>query len=269
LSIALSEAGSDSGPETRLRFPDPKRINRALFGAWYEEDIYHQLCGRFPRAMRLFRARIPQVMRARNLIFVHVPRVAGTSIVRSLYGEGCIHHYSMRYYATVDPGFAESAPSFALLRDPFHRFASAFAFVRAGGTKTCRLSEVFARQTETLKTVDDYLSFLEARGPLDLDFVMRPQSWFVTEGGSDSGAVLVKDLFILGEDSAALAAYLALHGIGKLPWLNSAPRAPLFLAQSQRRRIERLYADDFALIDSVRRQKRARDEALAAKIAAE
>lgn len=265
MSIAFSDAGSESGLEPRLSFVDPKHVNRTLFGAWYEEDIYHQFCGRFPRVMRLFRARIPKPMRARNLIFVHVPRVAGTSIVRALYGEGCIHHYSMRYYRTVDPGFAESAPSFAVLRDPIDRFASAFAFVRAGGTDTCRLSAVFAHQTENLKTVDDYLSFLEARGPLDQDFVMRPQSWFVT----DHGAVLVKSLFLLGEDSAALAAYLAPHGIGKLPWLNRAPRAYLFLSASQRRRIERLYADDFALIDSVRALKRARDEALAAKIAAE
>ena len=271
MSIALSEAGSDSGPETRLPFSDPKRINRALFGAWYEEDIYHQLCVRFPRTMRLFRARIPKVMRARNVIFVHVPRVAGTSIVRALYGEGCIHHYSMRYYRTVDPGFAESAPSFAVLRDPIDRFASAFAFVRAGGTETCRLSEAFARQTENLKTVDDYLSFLEARRSLDLDFVMRPQSWFVTDGGngSDTGAVLVKDLFLLGEDGAALADYIAPYGIGKLPWLNRAPRGHLFLTQSQRGRIERLYADDFALIDSVRRQRRERNDVFAARIAAE
>jgi hypothetical protein len=173
----------------------------------------------------------------------------------------------MRYYATVDPGFAASAPSFAVLRDPIDRFASAFAFVRAGGAESCRLSEVFLRQTGHLQTVDDYLAFLEARGPLDLDFVMRPQSWFVTD--RNSGAVLVKDLFILGEDSAALAAYLAPHGIGKLPWLNRAPRTHLLLTQSQRRRIECLYADDFALIDSVRRRKHARDEALVAKIAAE
>ena len=263
MSIALSAPA----PETRLSFPDPKRINRALFGAWYEEDIYHQFCTRFPQAMRLLRARIPKVMRARNLIFVHVPRAAGTSIVRALYGQGCIHHYSMRYYRTVDPGLAESAPSFAVLRDPFDRFASAFAFVRAGGTDSCRLSEVFLRQTEGLATVDDYLAFLEGRRALDLDFVMRPQSWFVTD--SDSSAVLVKDIFLLGEDSAALSAYLVPHGVARLPWLNHAPRANLFLSARQRRRIERLYADDFALIDSVRRQKRARDEALAAKIAAE
>jgi len=251
----------------RPAFADSKAINRLLFGAWYEEDVYHRFCRAFPFPMRLFRGRIPQAMRARNLIFVHVPRVAGTSIVRALYGPGCIHHHSMHYYATVDPGFSESADSFALLRDPFARFASAFAFVRAGGTQSSRLSDVFLRQTEAIATVEDYLSFLEARGPLDLDFVMRPQNWFVTD--PDSGAVLVKNLFLLGEEDAALNAYLASHGVAHLPWLNRAPRPALLLNQSQRRRIERIYAGDFALIDSHRRQKRARDAARVAKIAAE
>jgi hypothetical protein len=260
LTIAIASG------EPRPGFADSKTINRLLFGAWYEEDIYHQFCTRFPRSMRLFRRRVPAAMRARNLIFVHVPRVAGTSIVRSLHGEGCIHHHSMRYYATLDPAFAAAAGSFALLRDPFQRFASAFAFVQAGGTETSRLSDAFRRQTARLATVDDYLGFLEDRGPLDLDFVMRPQSWFVCGEG---GEVLVKDLFLLGEDGAALTSYLAPHGINRLPWLNRAPRPLLFLNLRQRRRIERVYADDFALSDSTRRQKRDRDAALAAKIAAE
>ena len=259
LSIALSIADAPS------RLPDPKRINRLLFGAWYEEDIYHRLCGGFPNLMRLFHARIPQVMRDRKLIFVHVPRAAGTSIVRSLYGDGCIHHHSMRYYRTIDPDFAKRAASFAILRDPLERFASAFAFVRAGGTDTSRLSAVFRRQTEGISTVDDYLSFLEGRDPLDLDFVMRPQSWFVCEAGE----VLVKSLFLLGEDSAALSLYLAPYGVRQIPWLNRAPRPYLFLNAGQRRRVERLYADDFALIESLRRQKRERDANLSAAIAAE
>ena len=231
-------------------WPDPKRINRLLLGAWYEEDIYDRFCGAVPAAMRAFGRRIPAAMRARNLIFVHVPRVAGTSIVRSLYGEGCIRHHSMRYFRALDPAFAAAAESFALLRDPFDRLASAFAFVRAGGTATCRLSEVFVRQTAHIATVDDYLSFLEERGPLDLDFVMRPQSWFVCD--LKTGAPLVKNLFLYREDDAALAAYLARHGIGALPWLNRSARAHLMLTERQRRRVERLYAEDFALIAQVR-----------------
>jgi hypothetical protein len=217
LTIAL--AGADPRP----LFFDPKRVNRALFGAWYEEDIYDGFCAALPRAMRLFRRRIPAAMRARNLIFVHVPRVAGMSITRALYGEGCIHHYSMRYYRSLDPAFAQAAGSFALLRDPFERFASAYAFVRAGGTSSSRLSDVFLRQTADIASVDDYLAFLERRGPLDLDFVMRPQSWFVCD--PLTAEPLVKDLFLLGEDSAALAAYLAPQKIGPLPLDQSrAPR---------------------------------------------
>jgi hypothetical protein len=248
-------------------FPDAKSLNRSLFGAWYEEDIYDNFCAALPCAMGLFRHRIPEGMRARNLIFVHVPRVAGTSITRALYGEGCIHHHSMRYFRALDPGFAQSAGSFALLRDPFERFASAYAFVRAGGTALSRLSDVFVRQTAGIASVDDYLSFLEGRGPLDLDFVMRPQNWFVCD--LKTAKPLVKDLFLLDEDRGALAAYLARHKVSELPWINRAPRAALMLGAGQRRRIERLYAADFALIEAVRGVKRARDLSRSAAIAAE
>lgn len=252
LGVALTCAGiaALSHAVPRLVSTDPKRINRAMFGAWYEEDIYDRFCAGAPLAMRGFRRRIPQAMRDRNLIFVHVPRAAGTSIARTLYGAGCIRHHSMRYYQALDPVFAKAADSFALLRDPFDRFASAFAFIRSGGTSICRLSEVFLRQTEYVKSVDDYLSFLEGRGPLDLDFVMRPQSWFVCDPAT--GAPLVKTLFLYGEDEGALAAYLAPQGIGGLPWLNRAPRGALLLNDRQRDRVERLYAADFALIESVR-----------------
>lgn len=229
--------------------PDPKRVNRLLFGAWYEEDIYDRLCTAIPAAMRVFHWRIPGPMRARNLIFIHVPRAAGTSIARALYGEGCTRHHSMRYFRAVNPGFASRAASFAVLRDPLDRFASAFAFVRAGGTSVCRLSDAFVEQTAHIATVDDYLAFLEGRGALDLDFVMRPQSWFVCDG---QGNALVKDLFIYGEDDAALSAYLAAQGVGALPWLNRSARLPLMLNARQRRRIERLYTDDFALLERVR-----------------
>lgn len=247
---------------------DPKRLNRFIFGAWYEEDVYDRFCSRFPAAMRAFHWRIPAAMRARNLIFVHVPRAAGTSIVRAIYGDTGIRHHSMRYYRAIDPDFARKADSFALLRDPVDRFASAYAFVRGGGATIGRLSDVFVRQTRNVTSVDSYLSFLEERGPLDLDFVMRPQSWFVCD---HAGAPLVKNLFLYGEDDVALSRYLSSRRIGPLPWLNRTERGSLMLSALQRSRIERVYARDFALIDSVRsaREKGAPGLFPGASIAAE
>lgn len=235
-------------------FADSKHINRVLFGAYYEEDIYDRACAALPLLARGLWWRMPEAMRSRKLIFVHVPRVAGMSIVRALYGQGCIRHYSMRYYRAIDPGFAAQAESFALLRDPVDRFASAYAFVKNGGTPASRLSDVFIAQTADIASVDDYLCFLEDRSALDLDFVMRPQSWFVC---GDNGEVLVKRLFLYGEDRPALGAFLKSHGIDVLPWLNRAERMDLGLTQRQLRRIERLYAADFALIDSLRASRRA------------
>ena len=239
-------------PEIRTGFPDSKAIHRALFGVFYEEDIFDKFCGSMLRAMRLFGWRLDVAMRRRNLIFVHVPRVAGTSIAQMLYGKRCTRHYSIRYYKTVAPDFWAAADSFAVLRDPFDRFASAYAFVRSGGAESCCLSDVFVRLTAGLRGVDDYLSFIEERDVLSLDFVMRPQSWFVCE--LETATPLVKRLFLYGQDGEALADYLQAHGVAKLPWLNPSARIPLLLSVRQRRRIEKIYARDFELVETLRRQ---------------
>jgi hypothetical protein len=252
-------------PAPRWRFTDPKRINRALFGVYYEEDIYDGFCRRLPRAMGAFSFRIDPRVRQRGLIFIHVPRAAGTSIARALYGPRTTRHYSMRYFRALDPAFAEAASSFAVLRDPFDRFASSYAFVRGRGAKACRLADVFVAETAHISTVDDFLYYLEARDDTALDFVMRRQSWFVTD--LQTGAPLVKNLFLYGEDDVALTDFLRPHGVHELPHLNSSIRMPLFLDRRQRGRIEKIYADDFALIEQVRRQRVRADAP--ARIAAE
>jgi len=244
---------------------DPKRVNHALFGSWYEEDIYDRLCGRLPRLAWLLKGCIPDQMRARRLVFVHVPRVAGTSITRALYGAHCVHHHSIRFYRAVDPQLCAAGRSFALLRDPFDRFASAFSFVRTGGTPTCRLSDVFVEKTRNVRSVQDYLSFLEDRPVLEMDFVMRPQSWFVCD--LKTGTPLVHDLFLYGTDDAAFARYLAGYGVYRLPRLNRSQRLPLRLDDAQRDKIRKLYAADFALIDRLTRDRA--DNPPSAAIAAE
>jgi hypothetical protein len=188
------------------------------------------------------------VFRRRGLLFIHVPRAAGMSIAHAL-GAAGTRHYSARYFATIAPAWFAATPSFAVLRDPIDRFLSAYSYMREAGAQGVHMAAVFADQTRHITSVDAYLDYLEGRDIFDLDFVMRPQSWFVL--GRD-GKVLVKDLFVLGEDDAALAAYLAPQKIGTIPHVNRSVRRPVELTGEQYRRIERIYAADFALVESVR-----------------
>jgi hypothetical protein len=226
---------------------DPKRIHRLLFGVYYQEDIFEQVSHFAPPVMPPLGRQVLKDARARKLIFLHVPRTGGTSISNSLYGKRCTQHYSAGCLKAIAPQFWAETESFAVVRDPFDRFASSYAFVRGGGTESCHLSDVFLEQTANICSVDDYLSFMEERETLHLDFVMRPQAWFVCD--HESGLPLVRRLFLYGRDYAALLAYLKPFGIDSLPWLNRSVRIPLILSRRQRLRVEKIYAADFALLD--------------------
>lgn len=244
---------------------DSKRINRLIFGVYFEDDIYERFCLRFPRLMRLFWWRMDPVFRRRGLLFIHVPRAAGMSVARAL-GAAGTRHYSARYFATIDPGWYATTPSFAVIRDPIDRFISGYSYMRAAGAEGVHMAAVFAEQTKDITSVDAYLDYLEGRDIFDLDFVARPQSWFVTDA---LGQVIVKDLFILGEDNDALAQYLAPHGVPAIPHVNRSRRQPLDLSDTQRRRVEALYASDFALLESVRARKAQNDASQVGNFAAQ
>jgi len=227
------------------RLMDPKRIHRLLFGVYYQEDVFERFQGIGP-LMQTLGVRVLGAARRRNVIFLHVPRTGGTSISRTLYGHDSVEHHSARCLKAMAPQFWNTTQSFAVVRDPLDRFVSSYAFVRGGGTETCRLSAVFRAQTAAIRSVDDYLDFIEERGVMDLDFVMRPQSWFVCDA---RGAPMVRRLFLYGHDHAALLAYLRPFGVDSLPWLNRSVRIPLTLSRRQKLRVEKIYGDDFALMD--------------------
>lgn len=70
-------------------------------------------------------------MRSAEVVFVHVPRTGGTSISQALYGRN-LPHLSMAYYQALAGDKLAGLPSFAVIRDPIDRLASAYRFIRAG-----------------------------------------------------------------------------------------------------------------------------------------
>ncbi len=77
-------------------------------------------------------APFPKAISDTGLLFIHVPKSAGTSISLELYGfpigHRCLEEWTGRY-----PFSSSRLHAFAVLRDPIQRFVSAFEFLKAGG----------------------------------------------------------------------------------------------------------------------------------------
>ncbi|MEM8698597.1 MAG: sulfotransferase family 2 domain-containing protein, partial [Pseudomonadota bacterium] len=85
------------------------------------------------RTQRLVLARNFAAYRRAGVIFVHVPKAAGSTISEALYRRS-LGHFTAREMAAYDHTWFERLPSFAVLREPVERTYSAWRYVRTGGT---------------------------------------------------------------------------------------------------------------------------------------
>jgi hypothetical protein len=116
----------------------------------------------FTRAYEWFRnaggkRAVHPVVRQSGILFIHIPKNAGTSISHALYGRE-IGHHPIAWYRDRFPHSLAGIPSFALIRDPVSRFVSAFLFLKDGGMN--REDAAFAR--EKLAAFGDPLALAEA-----------------------------------------------------------------------------------------------------------
>lgn len=120
-------------------------------------------------------------------IFVHIPKCAGISVVKSLFGDfDCGHTNLRRYQIMFGPEEFHRYFKFTIVRNPFDRLVSAFFFMKKGGINAGDKSwadRKFARY-------DNFESFV--KGWVNRRNVMRalhfrPQSEFIRAANGRPG----------------------------------------------------------------------------------
>ncbi|AQU86363.1 hypothetical protein B0W47_01615 [Komagataeibacter nataicola] len=198
------------------------------------------------------RQRRAAMVRARGLLFIHVPKNAGTSITRALYGMD-VGHETIRYFQRRLPDLVRF-PSFAILRDPVQRFLSAYRYARAGGSGARQVAQGFRAHYMALRDLDDALDLVaQARNPYHIDHIFRPQTWYLT--GHD-GIIAVNRLFMLDE-MARIERFIAPFGSGPITHVNAtaAGEKGELPSPDQIRRIRRIYRADYDLIARTRQAR--------------
>jgi hypothetical protein len=145
----------------------------------------------FRLRVQLFRAfklnYFKDVYSDKNIVFIHVPKAAGTSINSALYGVPQTSHLKAKDFKRYNPEVFNKAYSFAVLRNPWDRLVSAYEFARSGGSEI-RYHRANLKEKMLSRDFRYFLESLQELHLPELDPVFWPQSDFVL--GAD-GSLLV------------------------------------------------------------------------------
>lgn len=168
--------------------------------------IYRTLPDGFQRRVLVAR-RTPLWLRA-DIIFIHVPKAAGTAINEALYGRFMGHVRASDVDRWGSPA-VKALPRFAITRNPWDRLVSAYRFVKRGagigGPNAGRVLHPEQYRIPEFETFESFVTGWLARRDLRrLDLAFQPQSLFVCNA---DGGILVDHLGRF-EDLDATYAYL-------------------------------------------------------------
>ena len=121
----------------------------------------------------------------KGLIFLHVPKAAGTSVSQPLYGR-FLGHYTAQQIFDFDPSLLQTIPSFGVVRNPWDRCVSAFRFARRPALDDNVTPSINAAVRDQLTHFESFDSFvhdwLSVHDVNALDYVFQEQSYFLMDG---------------------------------------------------------------------------------------
>lgn len=147
--------------------------------------------------------------RTQNCIFIHIPKVAGTSITEAISaGTGRRTHLPWYVYYSANPLFFSQAFKFSFVRNPWDRVFSAYEYLRLGGNQMGD-----GRTSAAVRTYDTFDNFVVrglGEGRFRNHLLFLPQAEFVLNGDGDLAVDFVGKFETLDEDFATVAKTLGI-----------------------------------------------------------
>lgn len=132
-----------------------------------------------------------------KIIFIHIPKAAGTSISGVLYKKRNGHLRAAYVKKALGEQLYNKKYSFSVTRNPYDRLVSAYNFARQGQTKEGAIAHPEQYQAPVFETFESFVvNWLVNQDLEKLDPVFQPQHIYVFD---EANQLLVTDLFKLEE----------------------------------------------------------------------
>lgn len=189
----------------------------------------------------------------REVIFIHVPKAAGTSLKIELYGQATGGHRTIGEYMAYDGARTGSAFKCCFVRNPWDRLLSAYSYLKQGKGASMRDKDFAAQFLSDTPGVNDFVLALQDRTLRRQVLVydhFRPQSHWICEPGAKTHAMdFIGRFETLTQDMNALREKLSMPA-GEVRRVRPSEHAPYRDAYTAETReiVADLYADDIALL---------------------
>ncbi len=186
-----------------------------------------------------------------NILFFHVPKVAGRSFNKMLYNKSDTLHITAKNYLKYFHRHLTNNFSFAMMRCPVERLVSSFFFLKSGGTNYCRVGYKSIYSSEIFDSVETFIeNYLDNKGDLSLDHVLMPQHYYF----SASDEILVDHVGILDKVNTTLDILSKYsNNILKLPHKNKTIYSyKIKLSKRHKEIIKNIYAKDLEIYSKLK-----------------
>lgn len=202
---------------------------------------------------QLLVARRKRYWRNARLVFIHVPKSAGTSISYEIYGR-FIGHIAAKHVIDFAPFDVASLPRFAVVRHPLSRILSSYLFATRGPTSdggpTAGMFRAEKYTLHSFRNVDAFVQeWLVAQDLSRIDYVFRKQTFYT----HDQSARCLTNFVGRTEDMPKVERFVSdVVGrdvrFGHYNKTDKVKVATTGLGRESRKIIERIYSDDFELL---------------------
>lgn len=182
-------------------------------------------------------------VKKRGFLFVHIPKTAGTSIIKAL-GIHFRHHSDYMVYEQANPKAFYAAFKFCFVRNPYDRLVSTYFYLSRGGAG--RVDErIASRINRNARNFSEFVQKIVNSTSIHTHVLFRPQISFVCDFDLAPRVDFVGKFETIRDDFEYVAQRIGVSA--DLPTLNSQSKRPFgsYYTPQLADEVFKLYSADF------------------------